>query len=183
MVVRWVLTVARTGILTWTCKLSAEAVARWQRRTDLARPQKRREAAQSNRYLQRLIEDEELRASLLAAYGSARSAYGRMNNGKPADARRCSRTASCRRSSQRGDALRERVGVAARAAGKPQAPPPARPGRSLAAAHRRGACSPSPSARACARRCSTRCSAPRRSSTTARPPPRPTPAPAGVARG
>jgi hypothetical protein len=41
-------------------------------------------AAQSNRYLQRLMADEELRGSLLAAYGAARSAYGRMNNGKPA---------------------------------------------------------------------------------------------------
>jgi hypothetical protein len=48
------------------------------RATDAAR------AAQSSKYVQRLIEDEELRASLLAAYGSARSAYGRMNNGKPA---------------------------------------------------------------------------------------------------
>ena len=35
-------------------------------------------------YLQRLIEDEELRGNLLAAYGLARSAYGRVNNGKPA---------------------------------------------------------------------------------------------------
>lgn len=41
-------------------------------------------AAQSNRYVQRLIEDEDLRANLLAAYGAARSAYGRMTNGKPA---------------------------------------------------------------------------------------------------
>jgi hypothetical protein len=41
-------------------------------------------AAQSNRYLQRLIEDEQLRANLLSAYGAARSAYGRMSNGKPA---------------------------------------------------------------------------------------------------
>jgi len=41
-------------------------------------------AAQSNRYVQRLIEDEDLRANLLAAYGAARSAYGRMSNGKPA---------------------------------------------------------------------------------------------------
>ncbi|HXB15874.1 MAG TPA: hypothetical protein VNV44_09045 [Solirubrobacteraceae bacterium] len=41
-------------------------------------------AAQSNRYVQRLIEDEELRGNLLAAYGAARSAYGRMSNGKPA---------------------------------------------------------------------------------------------------
>src|ERR1700691_2929908 len=41
-------------------------------------------AARHNRYIQRLIEDEELRGSLLAAYGAARSAYGRMSNGKPA---------------------------------------------------------------------------------------------------
>jgi len=40
--------------------------------------------AQRNRYLQRLIEDEDLRGSLLSAYGAARSAYGRMSNGKPA---------------------------------------------------------------------------------------------------
>ena len=41
-------------------------------------------AAQRNRYLQRIVEDEELRGTLMAAYGAARSAYGRMSNGKPA---------------------------------------------------------------------------------------------------
>jgi hypothetical protein len=41
-------------------------------------------AAQSNRYLKRLVEDEELRSNLLSAYVAARSAYGRMSNGKPA---------------------------------------------------------------------------------------------------
>jgi len=41
-------------------------------------------AAQRNRYLQRLVEDEELRATLMTAYGAARNAYGRMSNGKPA---------------------------------------------------------------------------------------------------
>jgi hypothetical protein len=41
-------------------------------------------AAQRNRYLQRLLEDEELRGSLLTAYGAARSAYGRVTNGTPA---------------------------------------------------------------------------------------------------
>jgi hypothetical protein len=41
-------------------------------------------AAQRNRYLQRLLEDENLRGNLIAAYGAARSAYGRMSNGKPA---------------------------------------------------------------------------------------------------
>ena len=40
--------------------------------------------AQRNKYLERLLEDEELRGNLLTAYGAARSAYGRMNNGKPA---------------------------------------------------------------------------------------------------
>jgi hypothetical protein len=35
-------------------------------------------------YLKRLVEDEELRGNLLSAYGSARSAYGRMTNGKSA---------------------------------------------------------------------------------------------------
>ncbi len=41
-------------------------------------------AAQRNPYLQRLVEDEELRSNLLSAYIAARSAYGRMSNGKPA---------------------------------------------------------------------------------------------------
>jgi hypothetical protein len=41
-------------------------------------------AAQRNQYLQRLVGDDELRGSLLAAYGAARNAYGRMSNGKPA---------------------------------------------------------------------------------------------------
>ena len=40
-------------------------------------------AAQSNQYLQRLMQDEELRGNLVAAYAAARSAYGRMSNGKP----------------------------------------------------------------------------------------------------
>jgi len=42
------------------------------------------QAAQGNPYVQRLIEDEELRGNLLGAYNAARSAYGRMTNGKPA---------------------------------------------------------------------------------------------------
>jgi ferric-dicitrate binding protein FerR (iron transport regulator) len=43
-----------------------------------------RSAALRNRYIERLIADQELRANLLAAYGAARSAAGRMNNSKPA---------------------------------------------------------------------------------------------------
>ncbi|HEX4467149.1 MAG TPA: hypothetical protein VH025_08165 [Solirubrobacteraceae bacterium] len=42
------------------------------------------QAAQSNRYVQRLIDDEDLRANLLSAYDAARNAYGRVSdNGKP----------------------------------------------------------------------------------------------------
>lgn len=41
-------------------------------------------AARSNRYVQRLLEDEDLRRNLIAAYGAARSAYARMSDGKPA---------------------------------------------------------------------------------------------------
>jgi hypothetical protein len=41
-------------------------------------------AAQRSRYVQRLMEDEDLRGSIVAAYGAARNAYGRMSNGKPA---------------------------------------------------------------------------------------------------
>jgi hypothetical protein len=40
-------------------------------------------AAQNNQYLQRLLEDEDLRATLYNAYGAARNAYGRLNNGTP----------------------------------------------------------------------------------------------------
>jgi hypothetical protein len=40
--------------------------------------------AQSNQYVQRLIEDEDLRGNLLTAYAAARGVYGRMSNGKPA---------------------------------------------------------------------------------------------------
>ncbi len=41
-------------------------------------------AAQQNRYIQRLVEDEDLRSNLLSAYSAARSAYGRLSDGKPA---------------------------------------------------------------------------------------------------
>jgi hypothetical protein len=41
-------------------------------------------AAQQNQYVRRILEDEDLRNSLLAAYATARSAYGRLgSNGKP----------------------------------------------------------------------------------------------------
>jgi hypothetical protein len=42
------------------------------------------EAVLGSEYVKRLMEDEQLRENLLSAYGAARSAYGRMSNGKPA---------------------------------------------------------------------------------------------------
>ena len=39
-------------------------------------------AAQGERYLQRLLQDEELRDNIKGAYISARNAYGRVSNGK-----------------------------------------------------------------------------------------------------
>ncbi len=39
-------------------------------------------AAQRNQHIQKILEDEELRGNLLAAYAAARSAYGRVSNGK-----------------------------------------------------------------------------------------------------
>ncbi len=42
------------------------------------------QAARSNVYLQRLMEDEDLRKNLRTAYESARKAYGRMNGKSPA---------------------------------------------------------------------------------------------------
>ncbi len=41
-------------------------------------------AAQQSQYLKRLMEDDELRSNLVSAYAAARSAVGRMSNGKPA---------------------------------------------------------------------------------------------------
>src|SRR3954470_10091835 len=39
-------------------------------------------AAKDNAYIQRLIEDDQLRDNLRTAFESARNAYGRMSNGK-----------------------------------------------------------------------------------------------------
>jgi hypothetical protein len=41
-------------------------------------------SAADNEYVRRLIEDEELRDNLQDAYNSAKRAYSRVNNGKPA---------------------------------------------------------------------------------------------------
>jgi hypothetical protein len=41
-------------------------------------------AAAGSKMVQRLVEDQQLRENLLAAYGAAKNAYARMSNGKPA---------------------------------------------------------------------------------------------------
>jgi len=57
------------------------------RKNKLAKAGEAAWAAQGDRYMQRLLEDEELRSSLLGAYTAARGAYGRLSNGKgPTDA-------------------------------------------------------------------------------------------------
>jgi hypothetical protein len=40
------------------------------------------QTARSNPYVQRLVEDEDLRKNIVQAYESAREAYGRLSNGK-----------------------------------------------------------------------------------------------------
>ncbi len=64
-------------------------------------------AARRNRYVQRLIEDEDLRQNILAAYAAARSAYGRMHNGKPATKALLQDRKLQRELSQAAKALRE----------------------------------------------------------------------------
>jgi hypothetical protein len=54
-------------------------------RSTQAKANKARDAAQAayeNPYVRKLIEDEDLRDNLRSAYSSARSAYGRISNGK-----------------------------------------------------------------------------------------------------
>jgi hypothetical protein len=48
----------------------------------VAKAGKAAEKARSNPYVQRLIEDEDLRKSIVQAYESAREAVGRLSNGK-----------------------------------------------------------------------------------------------------
>src|SRR6201989_1870905 len=48
----------------------------------VAKAGKAADMARSNPYIQRLIEDEDLRSSIVQAYQSARDAYGRLSNGK-----------------------------------------------------------------------------------------------------
>jgi hypothetical protein len=65
-------------------KLPAEAVFGMAAKDSIGKASAAAHAARSNQYVKRLIEDEQLRANLLAAYAAARSAYERIGNGKPA---------------------------------------------------------------------------------------------------
>jgi hypothetical protein len=72
--------------LVKTCKLSAEVLA-MAAKDKLGKAGDAARQAQQSRYLQRLMEDDELRGNLMAAYGAARGAYERVSNGKaPAQA-------------------------------------------------------------------------------------------------
>jgi hypothetical protein len=50
--------------------------------TKVAKAGKAADSVRSNPYVQRLIEDEDLRKNIAQAYESARDAYGRLQNGK-----------------------------------------------------------------------------------------------------
>jgi hypothetical protein len=93
--------------LAVTRKLSAEAVAEMAAKDRIGKAGQAARAAQGNRYIQRIVEDDELRSSLLAAYGAARSVYGRMSNGKPPARALLEDRKLQRELKQAADALRE----------------------------------------------------------------------------
>ena len=129
------------------------------------------QSARSNPYVQRLIEDEDLRQNIVQAYESARDAYGRLSNGK-------SPTKQIFEDKKLQKHIKEAAGnVRDVSVALYEAPQEAEAAAAASVASCCSASSAAPSRsrspRACARRCSTRCSAPRRSSSTPRPPPRP----------
>ena len=77
-------------------------------------------AAHNNQYLQRLIEDEQLRANLISAYGAARSAYGRMTNGTPPHRALLEDRKLQRELMSAADALRDASGALREPAKKPR---------------------------------------------------------------
>ena len=112
------------------------------------------EAVLGSEYLKRLMEDEQLRENILAAYGAARSAYGRVSNGKPAGKALMEDRKLQRELAEAASALKE-ASYAFRA--------PVVAFFCCWSAR----CWHLRSAKACAQRCSTCCSEPRRSSITA----------------
>jgi hypothetical protein len=69
------------------------------------------DALRANQYLKRLIEDDELRNNLLAAYGAARGAYGRVSNGKAPTKALFEDKKLQRELSEAANALRDAAGV------------------------------------------------------------------------
>ncbi len=149
-------------------KAPVEAVARMAAKDSIGKASAAARAAQRNQYVKRILEDEELRGNLLAAYAAARSAYGRVGNGKP-PTKALFEDRKLQRELARGGGGAAR-GVRTRSKSPPSASAAGGAGWAARCCSRSSrACSRWRSARACARRCSTCCSGPRRSSTTARP--------------
>ena len=121
--------------------------------------------ARYNPYVQKLIDDEDLRENVVEAYEAPRCVRSRLNGKSPTkqifdDKKLQKQIREARSIRDAAVALREAPEEAALRRFRPD---PAR-------RHRRRRLSRSRSPRACARRCSTRCSAPRRSSSTPRRP-------------
>ena len=125
------------------------------------------QSARSNPYVQRLIDDEDLRKNIVQAYESARDAYTRLSNGKSPTEQIFDDKKLQKHIKEAAGNVRD-ASVALHEAPKKQK----RGGASAASCCSASsvARSRSPCPRACARRCSTRCSGPRRSSSTPRPP-------------
>ena len=133
------------------------------------RRRRRRARPAQNPYVQRVIEDEDLRDNVRVAFEAARDAYERLSQRQGAGEDRSPTTRSSTRTCRHAaEALQGRRLVAARGPQEEEAQGRLRP--QAAAAHRRRWPGASRSARTCATSCSTRSSAPRRSSTTRRPP-------------
>ena len=132
-------------------------------------------AARENPYVQRLIEDEDLRDSLKDAFEAAKGAYGRATgNGKGPVKAVTSDKKVQKDLRQAAESLRE----ASERLRKPKKRKKGL-GRLLLLGHRRRRDRPGRSARVPARPCSTPSSAPKRSSST--PAPRASTAPRGMA--
>jgi hypothetical protein len=63
-------------------KLPVEAVARMAAKNNIGKASAAALAAHRNQYVRRILEDEDLRGNLLAAYAAGRGVYERMSNGK-----------------------------------------------------------------------------------------------------
>ena len=133
-----------------------------------AKAQKAAVKARYNPYVQKVVEDEDLRESIVQAYESSRDAFARLNNGKSPSKQIFDDKKLQKDLKEAAENFRD-AAVTLREA--PKSKRKGGLGRLLLLGIVGGA-SRSPSPRACARRSSTRCSAPRRSSSTPRPPPR-----------